>query len=187
VTPNLDPFTTLLDLDLGTLTPDRRTLERRLSDMRGYYLDDPGDGDDALVYRVHMVPVPETNAEIQCSTTVIEPGRVGDEYFMTRGHFHEVRDRSEIYIGMAGEGRLVMATEDGDHAVEPLRAGTLSYVPGGWAHRSVNTGAVPLVFFAAYIGDAGHDYGTIAERGLPVMVVAGADGPQVVANPRYGS
>lgn len=187
MTPNLDPFTTLLDLDLGTMVPDRRTLERRLSDMSGYYVADPGDGDDPLVYRVHMIPVPETNAEIQCSTTVLEPGRVGDEYFMTKGHFHEVRDRSEIYIGLAGEGRLIMATEDGDHAVEPLGPGTVSYVPGGWAHRSVNVGDVPLVFFAAYIGDAGHDYGTIAERGLPVMVVAGGDGPQVVANPRYGS
>jgi glucose-6-phosphate isomerase len=44
-----------------------------------------------------------------------------------------------------------------------------------------------LVFFAAYVGDAGHDYGTIAERGLPVMVVAGPDGPDVIANPRYGT
>lgn len=187
MTPNMEPFTTLLDLDVGTLEPDRQTQERRLSDMRGYYLTDPADGDDPLVYRVHMIPVPEHNAEIQCSTTVLEPGRVGDEYFMTKGHFHEVRDRSEIYIGLSGEGRLVMATEDGDHAVEPLRPGTVNYVPGGWAHRSVNVGAVPLVFFAAYIGDAGHDYGTIAERGLPVMVVAGTDGPQVIANPRYGA
>jgi glucose-6-phosphate isomerase len=187
VTPILEPFTTLLNLDLGTLVPDRRTLERRLSDMRGYYLDEPRDGDDPLVYRVHMIPVPETNAEIQCSTTVLEPGQIGDEYFMTKGHFHEVRDRSEIYIGLAGEGRLVMATEDGDHAVEPIRPGTVSYVPGGWAHRSVNVGDDALVFFAAYVGDAGHDYSTIAERGLPVIVVAGEDGPQVVANPRYGS
>jgi glucose-6-phosphate isomerase len=225
VTPNADPFTTLMDLAHGTLDPERTTLERRLSDMAGYYFADPGstklrgswfretrgrpappakkhaveprqglgprnltepcEGDDPLIYRVHMIPVAQTNAEIQCSTTGLQPGRVGDEYYMTRGHFHAVRDRSEIYVGLAGEGRLVMATEDGRHAVEPLGPGTVSYVPGGWAHRSVNVGRDHLVFFAAYIGDAGHDYSTIAERGLPVVVVAGDAGPEVVANPRY--
>ena len=185
--PNLDPFTTLMDLRLGTLRPDHRTQERWLSDMAGYYVQEADADRDTLVYRVHMIPVPETNAELQCSTTVLQPGRVGDEYFMTKGHFHEVRDRSEVYVGLAGEGRLVMATEAGDHAIEPIRPGTVNYVPGGWAHRSVNIGDEPLVFFAAYIGDAGHDYGTIAERGLPVMVVVGDAGPQVVPNPRYGS
>jgi glucose-6-phosphate isomerase len=206
VTPAMDPFTTLLDLAHGTLRPDHATVERRLSDMTGYFFADPGStkraveprqslgaerpaepggDDDPLIYRVHLIPVPETNAEIQCSTTVLEPGRIGDEYHMTKGHFHEIRDRSEVYVGLAGEGRLVMATEDGRHAVEPLGPGTVSYVPGGWAHRSVNVGDVPLVFFAAYVGDAGHDYGTIAERGLPVMVVAGDAGPDVVPNPRY--
>jgi glucose-6-phosphate isomerase len=185
VTPNADPFTTLMDLDHGALDPARAMLERRLSDMAGYFLTETGDSDDPLIYRVHMIPVAETNAEIQCSTTVLEPGRVGDEYYMTRGHFHAIRDRSEIYVGLAGEGRLVMATEDGRHAVEPLGPGTVSYVPGGWAHRSVNVGDDRLVFFAAYVGDAGHDYGTIAQRGLPVVVVAGDAGPEVVANPRY--
>ena len=187
MTPSLDPFTTLMDFDRGSLLPERATVERRLSDMAGYYLADSGGSGDPLIYRVHAIPVPETNAEIQCSTTVLEPGRVGNEYYMTKGHFHRIRDRSEIYIGLAGEGRLVMATEDGRHAVEPIHHGTVSYVPGGWAHRSVNVGSEPLVFFAAYIGDAGHDYATIAEQGLPVMVVAADSGPEVIANPRYGT
>jgi glucose-6-phosphate isomerase len=42
-----------------------------------------------------------------------------------------------------------------------------------------------LVFFAAYVGDAGHDYATIEAEGFPVLVVKGEDGPEVVANPRY--
>jgi glucose-6-phosphate isomerase len=104
---------------------------------------------------------------------------------MTKGHFHQARDRAEVYLGLAGEGRLVMATEDGRHAVEPIRRGTVSYVPGGWAHRSVNVGDRPLVFFAIYVGDAGHDYRTVERTGFPVLVVAGADGPEIVANPRY--
>jgi glucose-6-phosphate isomerase len=180
----LAPFTTWLDMELGTLDPQREVVERRLTDLRGVFLEAPPDG-DRLVYRVYGIPAPATGANLLCSTTVLEPGTAGREYHMTRGHYHRVRDRAEVYLGLAGEGRLVMATEDGRHAVEPLRRGSVSYVPGGWAHRSVNVGSEPLVFFAAYVGDAGHDYGTIEERGFPVLVVRGERGPRVIVNPRY--
>jgi glucose-6-phosphate isomerase len=46
-------------------------------------------------------------------------------------------------------------------------------------------GDEPLVFFAAYVGDAGHDYGTIEEEGFPVLVVKGDAGSEVIENPRY--
>jgi glucose-6-phosphate isomerase, archaeal len=35
------------------------------------------------------------------------------------------------------------------------------------------------------VGDAGHDYATVEERGFPVLVVRGDKGPEVVPNPRY--
>lgn len=184
--PRLDPFTVLLNMRGGGLTPDLGSVTRRLGDMTGMYsteVDEP----DRLIYKVFVMPVPEENSEIQCSTTVIEPGTVGDEFHMTKGHFHQVRDRSEVYVGLAGTGMLVMATEDGRNVVEPMGPGTVNYVPGGWAHRSVNVGDEPLVFFAAYVGDAGHDYATIERDGFPVVVVKGADGPQVLANSRYRS
>jgi glucose-6-phosphate isomerase len=181
----LSPFTIIMDMDLGTLTPAGEVVERRIADMQGMFLANPNVDESAVVYRVYAISAPETASHLQCSTTVLLPGTVGDEYFMTKGHFHEVRDRSEIYIGLAGDGRLVMATDDGRHAVEPISRGTVAYVPGGWAHRSVNVADEPLVFFAAYVGDAGHDYRTIEERGFPVVVLTGGDGPRVVRNPRY--
>jgi len=49
----------------------------------------------------------------------------------------------------------------------------------------VNVGDEPLVFFAAYVGDAGHDYDTVQRTGFPVLVVASDNGPEVVTNPRY--
>jgi glucose-6-phosphate isomerase, archaeal len=184
MTPSLDPFAALVRPD-GSLEPDRKTVETNLSGMRAFYQAVPDDAEDRLIYRVHHMPVPETGSEIACSTTIVEAGSVGAEYFMTRGHFHRVRDRSEVYLGISGEGLLLMATESGDHRVEPLRQGTAAYIPGGWAHRSVNTGSEPLVFFAAYVADAGHDYETVAACGFPVLVVRGAAGPEVVANPSY--
>jgi glucose-6-phosphate isomerase len=181
-----DPFTTLLDLDGGSLDPERKVIERQLSDMVGIYLEGHAEGTtDEFVYSVHEITVPTTNSNLMSSTTVIQPGMVGREYHMTKGHFHGIRDRAEIYIGLSGEGRLVMAKEDGRYVVEAMRRGTVNYIPGDWAHRSVNVGDGPLVFFAVYPGDAGYDYGTIEEEGFPVLVVAGDDGPEVVPNPRY--
>jgi glucose-6-phosphate isomerase, archaeal len=187
VTEPLLPFTTMLDLESGRLEPERELVERRLSDMRDLFLDGATETADPLIYRVFGIPVPATNANVLSSTTVIEPGTIGREYFMTKGHFHEIRDRAEVYLGLAGEGRLVLATEDGRHAVEPIAPGTVGYVPGGWAHRTVNVGDEPLVFFAAYVGDAGHDYASVEERGFPVLVVKGEEGSEVIPNPRYRS
>jgi glucose-6-phosphate isomerase len=181
----VEPFTTLLDFASGRLDPELEITERRLSDMVGMYLADSDLEGDPLIYRVYGIPVPATTGNVLSSTTVIEAGTVGSEYFMTKGHFHEVRDRAEIYVGLAGEGRLLMATADGEHVVEPMRRGAINYVPGGWAHRSVNVGDEPLVFFAAYVGDAGHDYAAIEEAGFPVLLVKGDGGPEVVPNPRY--
>jgi glucose-6-phosphate isomerase len=181
--PDLNPFTTLLNLTSGRLDPERNVVERRLPDLKGYFQSVPA-GDD-LVYTISGIPVPETNSEVMCSTTVLEPGNVDGEFYMTKGHFHIQRDRSEIYIGLGGEGLLVMASEAGEYVVEPLRRGTVNYIPGGWAHRSANIGSEPLVFFAAYIADAGHDYQTIELRGFPVLVMRGEGGADVVPNPSY--
>jgi glucose-6-phosphate isomerase, archaeal len=184
----LEPHTTMLDLATGSLTPKRELTERRLADLDGLFLEPvPRGRREELAYTVSLIPAPPDGANLPSSTTVIRPGRVGEEFFMTKGHFHAQRDRAEIYLGLSGEGRLVMATEDGRTAVEPVRAGTVSYVPGHWAHRTVNVGDEPLVFYAVYPGDAGYDYATIESEGFPVVVIAGHEGPLVVPNPRYGS
>ncbi|MGH2427806.1 MAG: glucose-6-phosphate isomerase family protein [Candidatus Limnocylindria bacterium] len=180
MTPNMDPFTRSVDLLSGAIAVDAVIEDRRAADLHGYFLDDADAEQDRVIYRVYAVPVPEANNELQCSTTVIEPGRIGREYHMTKGHFHAHRDRSEVYLGLAGDGLLILATEDGRHRVEPIRRGTLFYVPGGWAHRSVNTGDEPLVFFSVYVGDAGHDYVAVVERGFPVRVMEGDDGAPMI-------
>lgn len=85
----LAPFTTLLDMELGTLDPQREVVERRLDDLRGMFLEEPEAG-DALVYRVYAIPAPATGANLLCSTTVLEPGTAGREYYMTpRGRAHD--------------------------------------------------------------------------------------------------
>lgn len=178
------PFTAQIDLITGSIeASEQRVVSRTLDDVNGIF-ESSCQGSE-LVYEVFNLDVAETNSELQTCTTRLYPGRVGDEYYMTKGHFHEVRDRSEIYLTTSGVGRLLMATASGETVVQEMVPGRMNYIPGGWAHRSVNVGTEPLVFFASYIGDAGHDYATIEQRGFPVRVVAGEDGPTVVANPGY--
>ena len=182
----LPPFTTVLDLADGVLTPERKLVERTLGDMDGMYaVPVPDYRRDEVVYRVSEIPVPLAEGNLLSSTTTIEPGTVAGEYHMTKGHFHAKIDRAEIYVTLAGEGRLVMATEEGESAVEPMRRGTINYVPGGWAHRSVNVGSGALVFLAAFPADAGYDYKTIEDEGFPVLIMDRDGAPEVVRNPRY--
>ena len=101
------------------------------------------------------------------------PGRVGQEYFMTRGHFHEWRIAAEIYIGLHGKGMMLLEDEGGSTAQSiDLAPDSVVYVPGNTAHRTINTGAVPLTYMGIYSAGAGHDYGALVERNFSKVVIA---------------
>ena len=44
----------------------------------------------------------------------MQPGRIGDEYFLTRGHIHATGNRPEIYYGEAGQGLMLMESPEGE-------------------------------------------------------------------------
>jgi len=44
------------------------------------------------VYRVEMFDTPSGEGELYTGVTHLNPGRVGNEFFMTRGHFHARRE-----------------------------------------------------------------------------------------------
>jgi len=179
------PFSTSLDFRSGSLEPHDDVLVRRLSDMAGAYADDEAASrllqeGDPVIYRAFTAAVPEEPDQLIYRTTIIQPGRVGREYFMTNGHHHE-RDSAELYLGMAGSGLMVLQNRDRQHHLAELVAHRAVYVPPGWAHRTVNTGEEELVFLAVYFGDAGHDYSSMERDGFAVRVVRGSHGPDVVA------
>ncbi len=104
-------------------------------------------------------------------TSTVYPGEIDGEFFMTRGHFHVVRDRAEIYTTIAGEGMLVLMDEKRHGWGEPMRMGSTHYIPGRMAHRVVNTGNVPLTFLACWPSDAGHDYAALDDRNFSLRVI----------------
>ena len=124
--------------------------------------------------------------ELLHGISIVHPGKVGDEYFMTKGHFHAVLETAEIYYCLAGEGYMVMETPEGECSIAELRPGKVLYVPPCWAHRSVNTGAAAdLVTFFVYPGHAGHDYGSIEKQGFRKLIVDQAGTPAFIDNPRW--
>lgn len=178
------PFGVMLDFGSGALTPYTGSFDRRLSEMAGAYADQRAvrrllaAGQDPVIYFGYDADVPHVADHLPFRTTIVNPGTVGSEFFMTKGHHHG-RDTAEVYVGMSGTGLMIMETRDGRFATEPLVPSATVYVPPGWAHRTVNTGPEPLVFLATYPGDAGHDYESIERSGFSRRVHRAAAGAEL--------
>jgi glucose-6-phosphate isomerase, archaeal len=103
--------------------------------------------------------------------STIYPGKVGNEYFMTKGHFHSQSDRAEFYWGVQGKGMLILM----DRNRKYLGGRSL---PRKFAlHRRRNCSPVSqyrrrkLIVGACWPSDAGHDYDEIAKNGFSARLV----------------
>ncbi len=127
------------------------------------------------------LPVTEgTEGGLYFGITHLYPGLVGDEYFMTKGHFHKKVDTAEFYWGIEGEGVLILMGRDGHVWGEKIFPGSLHYIPGGVAHRMANTGDCVLSFGACWGSDAGHDYASIEKSGFGARLKKVNGEPQLV-------
>lgn len=142
--------------------------------------------ENTLVYEVFEKQVPEEEGQLAHAVTIIHPGKVGDEYFLTKGHFHTKENTAELYLGIKGQGGIIMQDKVGRISYLEMRSGTLVYVAPFWAHRTVNTGSESFSFLAIYPADAGHDYATIEQKGFPKLVVEKEGNPTLVNNPKFG-
>jgi glucose-6-phosphate isomerase len=166
-------------------------IKRHLSDMKGMFLNKVEyqgllDEEDRLLYEVYEMLRPEIPGELLYGLSIVHPGLVGDEYYMTKGHFHAVLDTAEIYHCLRGSGVMVMETPEGESAIQELEPGRILYVPPRWAHRSVNTSFdQDLVTFFIYPANAGHDYGSIEYQGFRKLVVNQNGRTRVMNNPSW--
>jgi glucose-6-phosphate isomerase len=126
---------------------------------------------DLELYRVqaYMPVAAGTEGGLYWGNTTLQPGKVGDEYFMTKGHFHRVRNRALLLMDEAGVTRY-----------EEMSPGSVHYIPGSTAHRVANTGEVPLVFAACWPSDAGYDYETIEHEGFSARLLEREGKPTLV-------
>ena len=174
------------------LSPDRKPIQRRLSQMKGMFADEARRASleaesDPLIYEFHEMGLPEDPGHVAFGTSIVYPGRVGDEYFMTKGHFHTILETGEVYYCLRGDGFMLMENPEGLTEAQPLKPGVAVYVPPRFAHRSVNVSAAErLITFFAFRADAGHDYGTIETKGFRKLIVERDGRPEIVDNRRWG-
>ena len=164
--------------------------ERYLSQMKNMYQDQEAveeilKHEDPLIYEFYELGCPERAGDLAFGTTMIHPGKIGNEYYMTKGHFHQIVDTAEVYYTLKGEGYMMLESLDGDWRVERMEKGKALYVPRGYAHRTINTGDEVLTAFYVFDADAGHDYGTIETKGYRHIVCEINGEVTVLDNPRW--
>ncbi|NQU76211.1 MAG: cupin domain-containing protein [Planctomycetes bacterium] len=182
---NVEPFGLMIDLTTGQMPGATNHLVRRASDMKGHYADAAAldrliAAGDPVHYEVFEYPVPEQDGHLMYCISKLLPGLVGEEFWMTKGHYHSVAETAEIYLCLQGKGYMIMKLNDGRCDAQPMERGRMIYVPPHWAHRSINTGSEPLVSFCVYPAHAGHNYGDIVTEGFPQRVFR-RNGREVIA------
>ncbi len=149
---------------------------RKLNDISGIFHDQKAFDElnpETEAYKVQMwLPVVEgTEGGLAFGRTIIFPGKVGNEYFMTKGHFHAKSDRAEFYWGVQGIGMLILMDRNRNTWAEEVYPGSLHYIGSHLAHRLANTGSEELIVGACWPSDAGHNYEEIAENGFSARLV----------------
>jgi len=188
----LDPELVMIDRATGRMETCTSHYQRRLSQVADIYVDADAcrrfldASGDVITYEVYEHLTSETEGDVIFGTSIVHPGKVGREYFMTRGHSHAKADRAEIYFCLAGCGLMLMESPDGRPEAVRMKPMGVVYVPPFWKHRSVNTGSERMISFFSYPADAGHEYGTIEQFGMRKIVVERNGTPELEDNPNYG-
>jgi glucose-6-phosphate isomerase len=183
---DLDRLLSRYDPATGELAGARAT-ERRLADLRGCFADAAAfdaalAAGNPLLYRVASVEPAGGEGDLHYGVGCLMPGKIGGEYFLTKGHLHAWRPAAEFYFGLSGEGVMLLEDEaGGESRIVPLRPHHAVYVPGHTAHRTINTGTAPLTYLGVYPAKAGHDYSTIAKTNFRHVVVERDGRPAMIA------
>lgn len=162
------------------------TVKRHLSDLRGCFANVAAyetalAAGNPLLYSVGSVEPANGEGDLHYGIGMLMPGKIGDEYFLTKGHLHSWRPAAEFYFGLSGEGVMLLEDEaTGESRIVPLKPNGAVYVPGQTAHRTMNTGNVPLTYIGVYPAKAGHDYSTIAKSNFRCVVVERDGAPVMI-------
>lgn len=182
------PTAVQIDLNGGQMVPCTVHERRHVSHLAQQFSDQAAvrqviEQGDPLVYEIYHHAFVTDQTDMAMGMSVIAPGKVGGEYYMTKGHLHERSDQAEIYYCVQGEGLLLMDDLQGDFRAEPFSAGIAIHIPPQYAHRVVNTGGRPLIFVSAFHLAAGHVYQPVAEMGFAALVVEEDGKPALRGNP----
>lgn len=142
------------------------------------------------VYRgVEDKDVPEG---MRADITVLQPGRVGDEYYKTHGHYH-IGEGVEIYKVLSGDGIIIMQRPSFNfESVEAVRLVRMPVnqqieIPSGWGHTLINLGDTPVVALNYEAPEIENLYaGYVKKRGAAYYVIEKMGKLELEPNKNYG-
>lgn len=162
------------------------TLTRELSAMRSV-LKDPNASGPNPVYQVFKL----TDKDNWVNQTVISPGKIGDEYPKTFGHYHPKNAPHEIYHIANGEGILLLQKKHLEVVDEVLliraKPGDEIVIKNEYGHSWSNIGNTPLISYDNWtLGHTPQDYKPIEKlHGMAYYLVEENGQPKIVPNPNY--
>ena len=129
---------------------------KKISELENYFSDKrewlKSSENNDTVYEVFT----KSFSPIKMNLTIINSGRIGKEFYMTRGHVHGNKT-PEFYVLLEGKGSLLMKKEKLETI--RLKKGEIVLVPEGHAHRLVNTGRKKLKVLTVFHENSRPDYG----------------------------
>ncbi len=187
-----EPFCLTMELSQLQALPGARAGVNRLSLVGDHFADQQAvkrilQQEDPIIYEFTSIKRYDSQAALSLGITVIRPGRVGDEYYMTKGHFHtRDHDGDEVYYVQSGTGRLQLQSWQGDFKMLELTPGMILYIPCSWAHRTVNIGNENLVFLSVWPAETEYNYQEILDRGgFPKRLIERNRAAVAVDNPKF--
>ncbi len=130
---------------------------RMLSDLKGYFSDAEAYEEvlkrgDKIVYETFT----KSYSPMKLTLTVINPGKIGKEFYFTKGHIHK-KKTPEFYVLMEGKGVLLI--QRGKPKIVKLKKGEIALIPEDYAHRLINVGKKKLKVLTIYHENSKPDYG----------------------------
>jgi glucose-6-phosphate isomerase len=191
--PKIKPFVIQYDEIGKKLSEYSVKNDKKLSDIAEFFHDQDSvskilkSGRDPLIYSYHDKVQPAVEGEFSFGITIIFPGTIGNEFYMTRGHYHG-ENAGEFYMGLEGNGILILEDQDTKEAQGIyFTRNSIPYIPAGYGHRVVNVGTMPLIFLTVEAALGTHDYDTIRKNGFGILVITDPTserGYKIIPNPR---
>lgn len=182
---NADELLTRFNPETGVIDGCKAVI-RRLSDLKNLFVNKAAfeaalSNHNPIVYTVSTLEPANGEGQLHLGVGVLMPGRIGNEYYLTKGHLHSWGAAAEFYIGIKGRGMMVLQDESSQQSlVLDLLPHSIVYVPGNTAHRTVNVGDTPLIYVGVYPAEAGHDYAALEKQNFRKVIVATNNTPTVL-------
>ena len=115
-----EPGVGRVDIETGQLQGATNRYVKTFRDLEGLYEDEAAlatvisERGDAVAYEVTDYKPSANTGDLIIGVTRMEPGKIGREYFMTRGHIHAKPNRPEMYYGESGFGVMLLESPSGD-------------------------------------------------------------------------